>query len=47
MEEHFTRLNYVQLMRSTRQEETLSVKEAFEIWAATFEFKINIHHAEN
>ena len=34
-------------MISTNQEETLSVKPAFEIWAATFGIKIKRYHAEN
>ena len=34
-------------MRSTIQEENLAGKSAFEGWAATFEVKINIYHADN
>ena len=47
MVNHFSDLTYVQLMRSTNQEESLSGKSAFERWADTFGFKINRYHADN
>ena len=34
-------------MRTTIQEETLVVKSAFEIWAATLGVKIEIYHSDN
>ena len=45
MVDHFSDLTYVHLMISAGQEETLSIKAAIEIWAATFGVKINIYHA--
>ena len=47
MADHFIDLTYVQLIRSTIQEDTLSVKSVFEIWDATFGVKIKIHHGDN
>ena len=44
---HFSDLNYVQLMRSTIQEENLSVKAAFKTWAAIFGVKIHRYHTDN
>ena len=43
MMDHYSDLTYVQLIRSTIQEETLSLQAAFEIWAATFGVNIYIY----
>ena len=47
MVDHFSDLTYVQLIRSTIQEETLAGKPAFEILAATFGIRIKRYHAYN
>ena len=47
MVDHLGDLTYVHLMRITNKEDTLAVKEDFEIWADTFGVKINRYHAEN
>ena len=44
---HFSCLTYVHLIIITIQEDTLSGKEYFEIWASTFGVKINRYHADN
>ena len=41
----FSGLTYVLLIRSTIQEEILSVKATFEMWTASFGFKIHRYHA--
>ena len=46
MVDHFIGFTYVHLMRNTSQEETLAVKSAFGIWAATFGVRIKIYHAD-
>ena len=45
--EHFNNLNYVELIRSTRQEVKLSGKSAFGIWSANFAVKVHRCYAEN
>ena len=45
--DHFSNLSYVHLTRIKNQEDNLSGKAAFEIWAATFGVKINRYHVEN
>ena len=47
MVDHFSDITFVHLMRSTIQEETLTVKAAFERWDAIFGVKIHRYHAEN
>ena len=44
---YFSDLTYVKLTIITIQEETLSGKSTFEIWADTFGIKINRYHADN
>ena len=47
MVDHFSYLNYVNLVKSTSQEETLSGKLAFAKWSATFGAKINRYNSYN
>ena len=47
MVEHSSDLTYINIMRSTNQEDTLEWKASFEIWTATFGGKINRYHAYN
>ena len=47
MVDHFSELTYVNLTIRTSQKETLSGKQAFERWAATFGANIKIYHADN
>ena len=45
--DHFTRLSYIHLQKSTNAEETLTAKAAFEAWANTLGVKIRHYHADN
>ena len=47
MVDHFSDLTYLNLTGNTIQEETLSGKATFEIWAAKFEIKVKIYHSDN
>ena len=47
MVEHLSDLNCLELIKIKIQEENLSGKEDFEIWAATFGVKTHRYHADN
>jgi hypothetical protein len=45
--DHFSRLSFVHLQESTKGEETLLAKKAFEAYAASFGVKVRNYHADN
>jgi hypothetical protein len=45
--DHFSRLSYIHLQDSTKGEETLLAKRAFEAYAASFGVVIANYHADN
>jgi hypothetical protein len=45
--DHFSRLSFVHMQESTKGEETLQAKKAFEAHAASFGTKIHNYHADN
>ena len=45
--DHFSRLSFVHLQESTKGEETLMAKRAFEAYAASFGVKVTNYHADN
>jgi hypothetical protein len=45
--DHYSRLSYVYLQESTKGEETLLAKRAFEAYAASFGVVVSNHHADN
>jgi hypothetical protein len=45
--DHFSRLSFVHLQESTKGEETLLAKRAFEAYAASFGVVIRNYHADN
>ena len=45
--DHFMRLSYIHLQKSTNTQETLTAKAAFEAWANTLGVKIRHYHADN
>ena len=47
MVDHFSDLTYMNVMRSTNQEDNLAVKPSFERWAEKFGVKIKGYHAAN
>jgi hypothetical protein len=44
---HFSRLGFVQLQKTTSAEETIEFKKKFEAYSASFWVKVHHYHADN